>query len=93
LPQQPKFWVIESLKIDRSLKLEISGHTDNTGTADHNQKLSEARAAAVVQALTTRYGIAPDRLTAKGFGDRRPVADNATDVGKAKNRRVELRKM
>jgi outer membrane protein OmpA-like peptidoglycan-associated protein len=81
------------LKIDRALKLEISGHTDNTGSADHNQKLSEARAAAVVQTLTTRYGIAANRLTAKGFGDTRPVAENTTEAGKAKNRRVELRKM
>jgi outer membrane protein OmpA-like peptidoglycan-associated protein len=85
--------VASLLKIDRSLKLEISGHTDNTGQSAHNQKLSEGRAAAVVQALVTKYGIDPHRLVAKGYGDTKPVAPNTTDDGRAKNRRVELRKL
>ncbi len=85
--------VASLLKIDRSLKLEISGHTDNTGQAAHNQKLSKGRAAAVVQALVTKYGIDPHRLVAKGYGDSKPVAPNTTDDGRAKNRRVELRKL
>jgi OOP family OmpA-OmpF porin len=85
--------VASLMKIDRSLKLEISGHTDNTGDKDHNQKLSEGRAQAVVDALVKNYGIDASRLAAKGYGDTMPVADNATDAGKAKNRRVELKKI
>lgn len=85
--------VASLLKIDRSLKLEISGHTDNTGTADHNLKLSEGRAQAVVDALVKKYGVDAARLSAKGYGDTKPVASNAEDAGKAKNRRVELRKI
>ena len=81
------------LKIDRGLKLEISGHTDNTGDKAHNIKLSEARAQAVVKALTGKYGIDAARLTAKGYGDAKPVAPNDNDANKAKNRRVELRKV
>ena len=81
------------LKIDRSLRLEISGHTDNTGTPDHNLNLSEGRAQAVVDTLVKKYGIDAARLEAKGYGDTKPVADNATDAGKAQNRRVELRKL
>jgi OOP family OmpA-OmpF porin len=85
--------VASLLKIDRSLKLEISGHTDNTGTAEHNMKLSEGRAQAVVDALVKKYGIDAARLEAKGYGDTKPVASNDTDDGKAKNRRVELKKL
>lgn len=85
--------VASLLKIDRSLKLEIAGHTDNTGGPEHNMALSLGRARAVVQALVTTYGIDPSRLTASGYGDTRPVASNDTDDGRAKNRRVELRKI
>jgi OOP family OmpA-OmpF porin len=81
------------LKIDLSLKLEISGHTDNTGDKDHNMALSEARAKAVVDVLVKKYGIDPARLEAKGYGDTMPVASNDTEDGRAKNRRVELRKI
>ena len=81
------------LKIDRALKLEISGHTDNTGDKAHNLKLSEARAQAVVKALVGKYGVESARLTAKGYGDTKPVAPNDSDANKAKNRRVELRKV
>lgn len=80
------------LKIDRSLKLEVSGHTNNSGSAAHNLTLSQGRAQAVVQALLSKYGIDASRLTAKGYGDTRLVASNSTEEGKAKNRRVELRK-
>jgi OOP family OmpA-OmpF porin len=85
--------VASLLKIDRSLKLEIAGHTDNTGSAEHNQKLSEGRAQAVVDELVKKYGIDAARLTAKGYGDTKPVAPNDNDANKAKNRRVELRKV
>lgn len=85
--------VASLLKIDRTLKLEIAGHTDNTGDKDHNRKLSQGRAQSVVDTLVKKYGIAAARLQAKGYGDTKPVADNTTDAGKAKNRRVELRKL
>ncbi len=81
------------LKNDASLKLEISGHTDNTGTKEHNIDLSLGRAAAVVKELTTTYAIEAARLTAKGFGDTKPIADNTSEDGRAKNRRVELAKL
>ncbi len=84
--------IIALLKDNDDLKLGIYGHTDNTGDAAHNLKLSEQRAQAVVTALT-KAGIDTNRLTAKGFGDTQPVADNATEDGKAKNRRVELVKL
>ena len=80
----------ELLKQEPALRLEIQGHTDNVGAADANRKLSEARAAAVRQYLVANFGIAGDRLTTSGFGDTKPVADNATEQGKAQNRRVEL---
>jgi outer membrane protein OmpA-like peptidoglycan-associated protein len=67
----------------------VAGHTDNQGAEDLNQKLSEARAASVVTWLTG-HGVAANRLTPKGFGMRQPVADNATESGRAMNRRVEI---
>ncbi len=85
--------VASLLKIDRPLKLEVSGHTDNVGDKAHNQKLSEARAQAVVNALVSKYGIDAKRLSARGYGDTKPVAPNNSDENKAKNRRVELRKI
>lgn len=81
--------VAAMLKSAPALNIEIGGHTDNVGDAAANQKLSQARAAAVVAALTTR-GIAASRITAKGYGATAPIADNRTEDGRAKNRRVEL---
>jgi outer membrane protein OmpA-like peptidoglycan-associated protein len=81
--------VLQLLQQDPALKLSINGHTDNTGNADHNQVLSEARARSVVAALTGQ-GIESSRLRARGFGQSQPVADNGTEQGKAENRRVEL---
>jgi OOP family OmpA-OmpF porin len=71
------------------LKLRVEGHTDNQGAAAANQALSERRAQAVVAWLTA-HGVASGRLSAKGFGASKPVADNGTEEGRAKNRRVEL---
>ena len=71
------------------MKIEIQGHTDNTGEAEANVKLSEARAAAVVTYLTAR-GVAADRITAKGYGAEKPVASNDTAEGQAKNRRIDF---
>jgi outer membrane protein OmpA-like peptidoglycan-associated protein len=85
--------VASLLKIDRSLRLEVSGHTDNTGSDAHNLQLSQGRAQAVVNALVKTYGIDATRLVAKGYGDTKPVAPNDNDADKAKNRRVELRKI
>ena len=85
--------VASLMKIDRSLKLEVSGHTDNAGAKDHNMQLSQGRAQAVVRALSTTYGIEASRLVAKGYGDTKPVAPNTSPDNMAKNRRVELRKM
>lgn len=69
-------------------KGRISAHTDSKGSAKYNQKLSEKRAAAAVQALET-FGISKDRLTATGYGETMPAASNDTEEGRAANRRVE----
>ncbi|MEZ0471269.1 OmpA family protein [Luteimonas salinilitoris] len=81
--------VLKLLQDDPDLKLSIDGHTDDTGSVEHNQRLSEARARSVVAALTDQ-GIDANRLKARGFGQGKPVADNDTEEGKADNRRVEL---
>jgi OmpA-OmpF porin, OOP family len=80
-----------ALKSAPDLKIEVGGHTDNVGNAEANQKLSEERARAVLDALVAR-GVAAARLTAKGYGQSAPVADNRSEDGRAKNRRVELTK-
>jgi OmpA-OmpF porin, OOP family len=74
---------------DAVLKLSIEGHTDSTGGADHNRQLSGARARSVFGALVG-LGVDPSRLSSQGFGPDKPIADNSTDEGRAKNRRVEL---
>jgi OmpA-OmpF porin, OOP family len=81
--------VASMLAAQGQLRLAIEGHTDNAGSASANKPLSQQRAQAVVTALTAR-GIAGARLTAAGFGSEKPIADNATEAGRAKNRRVEL---
>lgn len=84
--------VVALLRDNPGWRLGVEGHTDNTGGAAHNRTLSEARARSVVAALTAA-GIAGDRLEARGFGPDRPVADNASEEGRARNRRVELVKL
>ena len=81
--------VVQMLRDNPSVKILISGHTDNTGDAAANLKLSENRAKSVVTYLAT-HGIDMKRLQAKGFGATRPIADNATEEGKLQNRRTEL---
>lgn len=81
--------IASMLKGATELKLAIEGHTDDVGQAAANKALSERRARAVLDALVAA-GIAPQRLSAAGFGQERPVADNRSEEGRAKNRRVEL---
>jgi outer membrane protein OmpA-like peptidoglycan-associated protein len=70
--------------------LTVEGHTDNVGTAEFNQGLSEKRAAAVRQALVSQFGVPPGRLVTKGFGFTKPLESNDTVEGRSRNRRVEL---
>jgi len=70
-------------------KTVVEGHTDSVGTDAYNQKLSERRAAAVRQVLVGQYGVSANRVGSVGYGESRPVADNATEAGRAVNRRVE----
>lgn len=74
------------------LKFSVEGHTDSTGNAATNQTLSEARSQAIVAKLV-ETGISADRLSASGKGQNSPIADNSTDEGRAKNRRVEFVKL
>ena len=67
----------------------VEGHTDSVGTDAYNQKLSERRANAVREVLVNQYGVGAERVGSVGYGESRPVADNATEAGRAVNRRVE----
>lgn len=82
--------IARMLRDHPELALAIEGHTDSDGDDAHNQELSERRAAAVKAFLLKTYGIADSRLQTAGFGESRPVGDNATPEGKQQNRRVEL---
>jgi len=81
--------IVKIMNEDKNIKLSINGYTDNVGNPDNNQKLSEERANAVKDFLTTK-GIAAERMKAQGFGATNPVASNATAAGRQQNRRVEL---
>jgi len=81
--------IIEMMKQAKDIKISVEGHTDSDGSNESNLKLSEARAKAVVEAIT-KGGIDAARLSSAGFGEEKSIADNSTDEGKAKNRRVEL---
>jgi outer membrane protein OmpA-like peptidoglycan-associated protein len=74
-------------------KLSVSGHTDNIGGAKFNVALSQRRAAAVKDALVTRFKIAPGRLQTNGYGASSPLDTNDTLEGRARNRRVELQRL
>ncbi len=90
--QQTVAQIVSLMAADKSLRLSIQGHTDNVGSAASNKTLSQARAESVVKALVQAKDDAK-RLEAKGFGSEVPVADNRTEEGRAKNRRVELVKL
>ena len=81
--------LVEVLKNNKSMKIQISGHTDSDGNEDHNLKLSEERAHAVVDYLVAK-GIDAYRLTFKGFGETKPVVANDTPENKQMNRRTEI---
>jgi len=81
--------VAQSLQANPDIRIEIAGYTDNTGAAATNARLSQARAEAVRAYLATR-GVAPNRMTAKGYGPANPIAPNTTAAGRGQNRRVEL---
>ena len=76
-----------------AVRVRIEGHTDNVGSADDNMRLSQARAAAVKDALVKEHGIDASRLETAGLGDTKPVADNKTPEGRSSNRRVEVVKL
>jgi SecD/SecF fusion protein len=82
--------LVEVMKAHPGLRLKIGGYTDSTGNEAANQKLSQERAAAVVAELT-RKGVVADRVVSEGYGSAHPVATNATEEGRAKNRRMALR--
>jgi outer membrane protein OmpA-like peptidoglycan-associated protein len=81
--------VVALLKANPGLKLSIEGHTDNVGTPQENKTLSEQRARSMMNAIVSQ-GIAAARLSAVGWGQDRPIADNRSEEGRAKNRRVEI---
>jgi len=84
--------VAASLVANPDIRIEIAGHTDNTGSSVTNERLSQSRAEAV-RAYLAQKGVAPERMTAKGYGPTVPVAPNTTAAGRAQNRRVELRQL
>jgi OOP family OmpA-OmpF porin len=81
--------IVEMLKSNPELKLSVEGHTDNEGSPASNKILSEERAKSVVTAIVSQ-GIAVERLSSSGYGQDKPIGDNNTEEGRARNRRVEL---
>ncbi|REJ83589.1 MAG: hypothetical protein DWQ44_03125 [Bacteroidetes bacterium] len=82
--------LISFLQKNTSVKIEISGHTDNVGSKTYNQNLSERRAQSVSEFLT-KNGVPASRIQFKGYGDTVPIEDNATDEGRSRNRRTEFK--
>jgi OOP family OmpA-OmpF porin len=75
---------------NKDKKVNLSGHTDNVGTEAYNQRLSERRANSVRDYISKK-GVDTSRISAQGFGESKPIADNKTREGRAKNRRVEIK--
>jgi outer membrane protein OmpA-like peptidoglycan-associated protein len=82
--------LVGALKSNANMVVEIAGHTDDQGDDAYNLRLSQKRSETVVKYLTSK-GISADRLYAKGYGEKRPVAANSTAAGRAQNRRTEVR--
>jgi len=81
--------LVAFLTKNKDMKIEIGGHTDDVGNNDYNQKLSNDRANSVQKYLMD-HGVHPSRLSHKGYGETKPVADNSTEAGRARNRRTEF---
>ena len=81
---------VDWLKANPTVKVELSGHTDNVGAKDYNKKLSRDRAQSVLDYLVSK-GVSPQRLNAQGYGMEQPITDNDTEESRAMNRRVEFR--
>lgn len=90
LSQADLMELVHFMNINKKVKIEISGHTDNTGRKEDNQVLSEKRALAVFNYLLSK-GIERERMEYKGYGQSNPIADNDTDEGKQKNRRTDFK--
>jgi len=82
--------VVKLLNENPAIEIEMSAHTDSRGADDYNLKLSDNRAKSVMDYIVSK-GIAASRITSKGYGETKPVADNKTDEGRARNRRTELK--
>jgi OOP family OmpA-OmpF porin len=78
------------MKRHPGVNAEIQAHTDSSGAESYNMDLSQRRAESVIRVLRERYGIAADRLVARGYGETQPIASNDTKEGRARNRRVEV---
>ena len=83
---------VATLKRYPALKVEVAGHTDSSNSDAYNLDLSQRRANAVLNYFVSK-GVEADRLSAKGYGEAEPIADNSTTKGRLKNRRVELRSL
>lgn len=83
-------YIAKLIKETPGFHVQVDGHTDNVGNAESNKKLSQERAEAVVKYLVEKKSVDAKRLSAKGWGDTQPIADNKTEKGRAKNRRVDF---
>jgi outer membrane protein OmpA-like peptidoglycan-associated protein len=79
------------LKENPDIQVEIGGHTDSTGSEKANQKISEKRAQSAKKYIQDKFSISGNRMVVKGYGSKKPIADNKTKEGRAKNRRVEFK--
>jgi len=79
------------LKDNPKIRVEIGGHTDSSGSEKANLKISEKRALSAKKYLQDKFNISSDRMITKGYGSSKPIADNKTNEGRAKNRRVEFK--
>jgi len=79
------------LKENPDIKVEVGGHTDAVGSEIAKQKISEKRAESAKKYIMDKFNISGNRLMVKGYGSQKPIADNKTKEGRAKNRRVEFR--
>jgi len=87
---EPLNKVVTLLKVNTGIEIELSAHTDDKGSDDYNNKLSDQRAASVAAYIVSK-GIDPARLVSKGYGKTQPLVPNTNDENRAKNRRVELK--